>query len=60
MCLQNKAFKNTVGKGEIARNEPFLLFPVFATNLENFLSFSSNMKLPPEDPLILSQTRPGF
>ena len=26
-CLQYKAFENTVGKGEIARNEQFLLFP---------------------------------
>ena len=27
MCLQYKLFENTVGKGEIARNEQFLLFP---------------------------------
>ena len=27
-CLQNKPFANTVGKGEIARNEQFLLFPL--------------------------------
>ena len=26
-CLQYKSFKNTVGKGEIARNEQFLPFP---------------------------------
>ena len=26
MCLQYKSFKNTVGIGEIARNEQFLLF----------------------------------
>ena len=26
-CLQYKSFENTVGKGEIARNEQFLLFP---------------------------------
>ena len=26
-CLQNKSFKNTVGKGEIAQNGQFLLFP---------------------------------
>ena len=25
--LGNKPFENTVGKGEIARNEQFLLFP---------------------------------
>ena len=27
MCLQHKSFENTAGKGEIARNEQFLLFP---------------------------------
>ena len=27
MCLQYNPFKNTMGKGEIARNEQFLLFP---------------------------------
>ena len=27
MCLQLKSFENTVGKGEIARIEQFLLFP---------------------------------
>ena len=27
MCLQYKSFENTVGKGEIARYEQFLLFP---------------------------------
>ena len=26
-CLQYKSFENTVGKGEIARNEQFLVFP---------------------------------
>ena len=26
-CLQYKSFENPVGKGEIARNEQFLLFP---------------------------------
>ena len=26
-CLQYQTFENTVGKGEIARNEQFLLFP---------------------------------
>ena len=30
----------TLGKGEIARKEQFLLFPVFSTRLDNFLSFS--------------------
>ena len=27
-ALRNKPFENTVGKGEIARNEQFLLFPL--------------------------------
>ena len=27
MCLQLKSFENTVGKGEIAQNKQFLLFP---------------------------------
>ena len=27
-CLQYKSFENTVEKGEIARNEQFLLFPL--------------------------------
>ena len=26
-CLQFKSFENTLGKGEIAHNEQFLLFP---------------------------------
>ena len=32
-CMQYKSFETTVGKGEIARNEHFLLFP------QRFLSF---------------------
>ena len=41
-----KSFENTAGKGEIARNDQFLLFPtVFFTHLENFLPFSSNLKI---------------
>ena len=45
MCLQYKSFENNVGKGEIARNEQFLLFPVFSTLLETSLPFSSNLKI---------------
>ena len=29
MCVQDKSFENTVGKGEIARNTQFLLFPIW-------------------------------
>ena len=44
MPLRNKTFENNVGKGEIARNEQFLLFPqCFSTLLDNFLPFSSNL-----------------
>ena len=40
------SFENTEGKGEIARNEQFLLFPLcFLSILENFLPYSSNLKL---------------
>ena len=46
ICLQYMSIDNTVGKVEIARNEQFLLFPhCFLPFLENFLSFSSNLKL---------------
>ena len=31
MYLQYKPFENTAGKGEIARHEQFLFFPVFST-----------------------------
>ena len=44
-CLQYKSFENTVGKGEIAHNEQFLLFTLFSTRLDNFLPFSSNFEL---------------
>ena len=41
-----KFFENTVAKGEIARYEQFLLFPLFfLLILKNFLPFSSNLKL---------------
>ena len=41
-----KSFENTVGKGEIARDEQFLLFPqCFSTHLKNFLPFSSYLKI---------------
>ena len=41
----------TLGKEEIARNEQFLLFPqCFLIVLENFLPFSSNLKLSSANP----------
>ena len=40
-----QAVENTVRKGEIARNEQFVLFPqCFSTRLDNLLPFSSNLK----------------
>ena len=45
-CLQYKSFENTVGKGEIAHNEQFLLFPrCFLPVWRTFLPFSLNLKL---------------
>ena len=39
-CLQYKSFVNTAGKGEIARNEQFLLFPqCFQPILRTFCHF---------------------
>ena len=46
MCLQKNSFENTVGKGEIACNKQFVLFPTeFSTLMENSLPFSSNFHL---------------
>ena len=40
MCLQYKSFENTVGKGEIARKEQFLLLPqCFLPTWRTFSSF---------------------
>ena len=39
------SFENTVGKGEIARNEQFLLSHSVFYPFRNFLPFSSNLKL---------------
>ena len=44
-CLQYKSFENTTGKGEIARNKQFLLFPRCFLPTLRTLSFSSNLKL---------------
>ena len=53
MILKNK----TVGEGENSgSNQHFLFFPtVFFTHLENFVPFSSNLKLPPANSLILEE-----
>ena len=50
--------KNTVGKGEIARNEQFLPFPrVLFTRFENFLPFSSNLILSSAKSFILEESK---
>ena len=51
------SFENTLGKGEIARDEQFLLFPVFSTHLENFLPFSSNLKFSYANSFSLEESR---
>ena len=46
MCLQYKSFENTVGNGEIAQSEQFLLFSTLSSNLlVNFLPFLSSLKM---------------
>ena len=51
-------FENTVGKVEIARNEQFSPFPtVFFTCLDNFLPFSSNLKLSSANPFSLEECK---
>ena len=57
MCVQYKSLKTTVGKGEIARNEQFLFFPVFSTHLENFLPFSSYLNLSPANSFNLEESK---
>ena len=45
-CLHYKSFENTVGKGEIACDEEFLLCcTVFSTDFGIVLPFSSSLKL---------------
>ena len=45
-CLQYKSFENTVGKGKIARNEHYFLFPqCFLPAWKTFCHFLSNLKL---------------
>ena len=55
-CLQYKSFENSVGKGEIARNEQFVLFPTALSILtENSPRLSSNKKLLFADSLSLEE-----
>ena len=56
--MGNKPFENTVGKGEIARNEQFLPFPiVFYTRLDNFVLFTSNLNLSSANSFSLEESK---
>ena len=55
--LGNMPFEHTVGKGEIARNEQFLLFPVYSICLDNFLPFSSNVRLSSANSFSLEESK---
>ena len=58
MCLQYKPFENTAGKGEIARNEQFLLFPLcFLAYMVNFPPFSSNLQLSSANSFSLEESK---
>ena len=57
MPLGSKPFENTVGKGEIAHNEQFLLFPQCFLCLDNFLPFSSNLKLSSANSFSLEESK---
>ena len=59
--MQYKSFENTVGKGEIARNEQFLLFlQCFLPHFENFLPFPPNSKLSPANSFSLEESKCCF
>ena len=45
LCVCSTSLLKTQGKGEIASNKQFPLFPVFSTLLENSVPFSSNLEL---------------
>ena len=54
--LQYRSFENTGGKGEIARNEQFLLFPqCFLSIGRTFFHFLSNLKLSFANSLIIKK-----
>ena len=57
MYLHHMSFENTLGKGEIACYKQFLLFPQFSFRLENFLPFSSDLKLLSANSFSLEESR---
>ena len=57
-CLQYKPFENTVGKGEIAQNEQFLLFPqCFLPVSRTFFPFLSNLKMSSANSFSLEESK---
>ena len=59
-CLHCKAFENTVGKGEIAPNEQFLLFPQCFLFVLRTLPFSANLKLSSANSFSLEESKICF
>ena len=58
MCLQYKSSENTEGKGEIARNKQFLVFPQYFLPCYKIpLPFSSNLKLSSANSLSLEESK---
>ena len=57
MCLQEMSFENTVGKGEIAHEEQFLLLPKCFLPFWRTLPFSSNLKLSSANSLSLEESK---
>ena len=50
--------KKNVGKGKIAPSEQFFLFPQsFSTRLDNFLAFSTNLKLSSVNSFTLEESK---
>ena len=58
LLLSKKPFENIVRKGENAGNQAISPFPtVFSTRLDNFLPFSSNLKLLSANSFILEEPK---
>ena len=57
MCLQYKSFENTVIKGDIARNEQFLLFSQSFLHVWRTLPSSSNLKLSSANSFSLEESK---
>ena len=56
-CLQYESFENTVGKGEIARNEQFLLFPRCFLPVQRAFHFHQILKLSSANSFSLEESK---